>query len=233
MIEVENLTKKFGKNIVVDNITLNIESNSINVLLGPNGAGKSTTIKSIAGLLNFKGKISICGYSNKSLEAKKIFGYVPETPFLYEILTIREHFKFISKAYRLDDNGLKLAYKYAEKLELTEYLDKLGRELSKGMQQKVSICMALMISPKVILFDEPMVGLDPKAIKNLNNIFIDLKKNGVSLFISTHIIDIVEEFWDNAYIMNKGKIALYLKRDQQESTKKLKDTFFDITEGGN
>jgi ABC-2 type transport system ATP-binding protein len=167
MIHIENFTKKYRKQIAVDNISMDIESGDITLLLGPNGAGKSTTVKSIAGLLNYEGKITICNHPNKSLEAKRIFGYIPENPALYDLLTIEEHIHFISKAYDLGSEAIDRANKYLDILELTDQKKKLARELSKGMLQKVSICLALMIDPQVILIDEPMIGLDPKAIENL------------------------------------------------------------------
>jgi ABC-2 type transport system ATP-binding protein len=234
MIVVKNLNKKYGKKSVVEDVSLSIDPSKITLLLGPNGAGKSTTLKSIAGLLNFNGEITICRFQNKSIEAKKVFGYVPETPALYELLSINEHITFIAKAYKLGESAIEKAQYYIEKFELSDHVSKPTRELSKGMQQKVSLCLALMISPKVIMFDEPMVGLDPKAIKNLNEVFSELKKDNISILISTHIIDIVDDIWDKAYIMNNGKIAATLLREESlASGRSLKDTFFQITEGGN
>jgi len=231
MITVENLTKKYGKNKVVEDLTMEVLPGEITILLGPNGAGKSTTIKSIAGLLNFSGKINICGYNNKRVEAKKIFGYIPETPTLYEILSIREHITFIRKAYKLGVEAEKIAYEYVEKFELNDQIKKATSDLSKGMQQKTSIVLALMISPKAVLFDEPMIGLDPRAIETLHDIFLKLKKDNISLLISTHIIDTIEKYWDKALIMNKGKIIGMFKKDDISLTgKSLKEKFFELTE---
>ncbi|HEY9059604.1 MAG TPA: ABC transporter ATP-binding protein [Pseudobacteroides sp.] len=233
MIIVNNLHKKYGQKTVVENISMSIESGKITLLLGPNGAGKSTTLKSIAGLLNFNGNINICGFDNKSLDAKRVFGYIPETPALYDLLNVEEHLRFIAKAYKLDDRAIDIAKNYMDRFELTEHITKPTRELSKGMQQKVSVCLALMTSPKAVMFDEPMVGLDPKAIKSMKEIIISLREKGTSVLISTHIIDIVDDIWDKAYIMNKGKIAACLTREEaMKSGKSLNDTFFEITEGG-
>ena len=231
MLEVKNVTKKYGKILAVDNISFEINKGEIGVLLGPNGAGKSTTIKSIAGLLKFDGTININNYNNKSLEAKKIFGYVPETPALYEALTVWEHLEFISRAYKLDDNWEKDARQMLTSFDLLDKKDMLGKELSKGMQQKVSICCALLINPQVIMFDEPMIGLDPKAIKELKNIFIQLKKNKCVILISTHIIDSVKDLWDKVLIMNKARIILNRTRKEIKSKKEsLEKIFFRVTE---
>lgn len=233
MIHIENLTKKYRKHIAADHVCMDIEPGKITLLLGPNGAGKSTTIKSIAGLLNYEGKITICNYPNKSLEAKRIFGYIPESPTLYDLLTIEEHIQFIAKAYQLGDEGVERANQYLDILELTSQKKKLARELSKGMMQKVSICLALMINPQVILFDEPMVGLEPKAIENLTEILLALKKDQKTILVSTHIIDLFDEIWDKVYIMNQSKIAFSSsKEDLKNQGKNLKEVFFEITGGG-
>ncbi len=231
MLEVKNVTKKYGKILAVDNISFEINKGEIGVLLGPNGAGKSTTIKSIAGLLKFDGTININNYNNKSLEAKKIFGYVPETPALYEALTVWEHLEFISRAYKLDDNWEKDARQMLTSFDLLDKKDMLGKELSKGMQQKLSICCALLINPQVIMFDEPMIGLDPKAIKELKNIFLQLKKKKCVILISTHIIDSVKDLWDKVLIMDKARIILNRTRKEIKSKKEsLEKIFFRVTE---
>ena len=174
MLKVRNLSKRFDKVQAVDNVSFEVEPGEIAVLLGPNGAGKTTTIKSIAGLLRFEGQILINSIKNKEVEAKRVFGYIPESPSFYENLTVWEHLEFIARAYSLrdweDDAGRLLA-----RFEMDDKKDKLGKELSKGMQQKLSICCALLIKPKMVMFDEPMIGLDPTAIKELKSIFVELK----------------------------------------------------------
>jgi ABC-type multidrug transport system, ATPase component len=232
MIEIKNLTKMYKSFKAVDNISFSVRPGEITVLLGPNGAGKSTTIKSIAGLLKYDGEITICGFPNKSSKAKQIFGYIPETPALYDLLTVGEHMEFIARAYNLGDGWKEKADKLLERLELSDKKDKLSRELSKGMMQKVSIVTALMIEPNAVLFDEPLVGLDPKAINEMLEIFKDLKTSGSSALVSTHIIDTINDIWDRAYIMNKGHIVCEtIRQDLKE--KDLKDLFFELTEGGN
>ena len=234
MLEITNLTKSYKKFDAVKNLNLFIEEGEIGVLAGPNGAGKSTTIKSIAGLLRYKGEIKIGGYSNKSIEGKKLFSYVPELPGLFPLLTVREHIHFMARAY-----GIKDYEDYAEELfeifDLSDKTEKFGSELSKGMQQKLSICCALITKPKLILFDEPMIGLDPKAIKKLKDIMLELKLQGVSMLVSTHLLSSVEDLWDRIVIMDKGNIVLSktkkeLENELKDSDETLEDIFFKVTE---
>lgn len=230
MISITNLTKEYKKFKAVDGISLCAKPGEITVLLGPNGAGKSTTIKSIAGLLKFNGDITIWGNQNKTVEAKKIFGYIPETPALYDLLTPWEHAQFIAKAYKLDEGWEEKTKNIFERLEIYDKKDKYVRELSKGMTQKLSISLALLIDPKAVLFDEPLVGLDPKAINEVLKILEELKLQDKSILVSTHIIDTISEVWDRAYIMNKGKIICEISRDQL-GDRDLKSMFFELTEG--
>ncbi len=166
MLEVMELSKKYGKNLAADKVGFTVPDGKTGILLGPNGAGKSTVIKSIAGLLNYKGTVRIQGMDSRTQEAKRQFAYVPELPYMYEALTVREHLEFITRAYGVEVSREELL-ELLEIFELKDKQEKLGGELSKGMMQKVSICCALAIRPRVILLDEPMVGLDPGAIKEL------------------------------------------------------------------
>ena len=200
----------------------------IGILLGPNGAGKSTIIKCITGLLRFTGRIEINGYENTSLEAKRQLGYIPEMPAVYDLLTVEEHLEFIRRAYKVEDEAY--TQQLLERLELEDKKQKLGKELSKGMQQKLSICCALIHKPQVVIFDEPLVGLDPHAIKELKQIFRELKAGGASVLISTHMIDSVEDYWDVANIMMNGRFAATKFNDGSEG-QSLEDLFFAITEG--
>lgn len=229
MIAITNLTKSYKKFKAVDGISLTAKPGEITILLGPNGAGKSTTIKSIAGLLKFEGEISIWGNPNKSIEAKKIFGYIPETPALYDLLTPLEHAEFIAKAYKLENGWEDRLKTIFERLEIYDKQDKYVRELSKGMTQKLSIALALLIDPKAVLFDEPLVGLDPKAINEVLKIFEELKAQGKSVLVSTHIIDTINDVWDRAYIMDNGKIICDITKDDLNG-RDLKTMFFELTE---
>ena len=229
MLKVERVTKRYGKTIANNDISFEVGDGQIAILAGPNGAGKSTIIKSIAGLLRFQGNITLDGYNNKSKEAKQLLGYIPEMPAIYDLLTVEEHLEFIRRAYKMEDDGY--GEKLLERFELLDKKDKLGKELSKGMQQKLSICCALVHKPKIMIFDEPMVGLDPHAIKELKQMFREFKEEGVSVLISTHMLDSVEDYWDIAHIMMNGKFAATMTNDDREDSKRLEQMFFEITEG--
>ena len=229
MLQVNNVTKKYGKLTANRDVSFQIGNGEIAVLLGPNGAGKSTIIKCIAGLLRFDGEILIDGFGNKTLDAKKRLGYVPEMPAIYDMLTVGEHLEFMLRAYKTQDDGT--ADRLLERFELADKKDKLGKELSKGMQQKLSICCALVTHPSVLIFDEPMVGLDPHAIKQLKEVFLELRNSSATVLISTHMIDSVEAYWDKAYIMKDGAfVAERSAADTTEAT--LEELFFSLTEGG-
>lgn len=227
MLDVIGLSKKYGKTLAVDNVSFDIQNGMVGVLIGPNGSGKSTTIKSIAGLLKYNGEIKINNLENKTLDAKKVFGYVPEIPAMFPLLTVREHIIYIMKAYGLEIDNEKID-NLLNRFDLTDKQDKLGDELSKGMMQKVSLCCALIIEPEVIMFDEPMVGLDPKAIKELKVVIKELKERNCTILISTHMLEMVEDVWDMMILMKEGrKIGQYYK--DQMGDKDLEELFFDLT----
>ena len=229
MLEIQELSKSYGKHLAVDRVSFFVPDGQVGILLGPNGAGKSTIIKSIAGLLRYQGRIGIQGMSARTLEAKKIFGYVPEIPAMFDALTVREHVEYIRKAYDSDITEEEVQALF-QRFELADKQEKLGNELSKGMMQKVSICCALIIKPRVILLDEPMVGLDPQAIKELKKIVLELKEQGVTVLISTHMLEMVEELWDVMFVMDQSHIiGSYRKEDVGE--KDLDDLFFEMTGG--
>lgn len=232
MLNVSHLTKKYHRFVANDNLSFMVSDGETAVIAGPNGAGKSTAIKCIAGLLRFEGEIELCGFNNKSIEAKKVLGYVPEIPAPFDLLTVWEHMEFIARAYSLE-NWESRAEELMRRLELTDKRDKLGKELSKGMQQKISICCALLIEPKVVLFDEPLVGLDPHAIKELKAMLAEMKKKGTTIIISTHMLESVEDIWDKVFIMMNGRIeAERTRKFVEESGENLEELFFNITEGG-
>lgn len=232
MLEVLNLTKKYKKLVANDHICFQVCPGEIAILLGPNGAGKSTAVKCIAGLLRFDGDIKICGVPNKTVAAKQQFGYIPEFPAPFDNLTLMEHLEFIGRAYRIK-NWKERAYDLLERMEMTAQEKKLGRELSKGMQQKLNICCALMIQPRVLLLDEPFVGLDPHAIKELKTILTEYKAAGTAILLSTHMIDSVKDLWDKALIMMNGRIvAVRTYAELTANGETLEELFFSITEGG-
>ena len=229
MLEVQGLRKMYGKNLAVDQVSFFVPDGRIGILLGPNGAGKSTIIKSIAGLLRYEGLIRIQGIPSRELAAKRIFGYVPEIPSMFEALSVREHIEYIRMAYRSSITDQEVE-SLLQRFEMTDKADKLGGELSKGMMQKVSILCALAVKPQVILFDEPTVGLDPQAIRELKEVILELKSQGVTVLISTHMLEMVEELWDVMFVMEKGRIkASFRKEDVGD--RDLDDLFFEVTGG--
>lgn len=231
MIIIQNVSKRYGKFLAADNISLTVNPGELTVLLGPNGAGKSTLIKSVCGLLRFSGSVTVGGFDNRTTEAKRLLGYVPEMPVLYPMLTVYEHLEFIAKAYRLQ-NWQPLAEELLRRFELSDKTQKLGKELSKGMQQKVSVCCALLPQPKAVILDEPLVGLDPHGIREIKAMIVNLKQSGCALLISTHMIESMEENWDATYILKSGKVAAVCRRGEMPEGQSLEDMYFAITEGG-
>lgn len=225
MLKTENVTKSFKDVKANKGISFQVGQGEIALLLGLNGAGKSTLIKCICGLLGFEGKITVGGFESGSARAKALIGYVPETPALYDYLTVGEHLEFIERAYKCKNPALK--ERLLELFELSDKRNKLGKELSKGMQQKLSICCALLHEPRLVIFDEPMVGLDPYAIKTLKNIFLELKEKGVTVIISTHILDSVENYWDKAFILSEGELKGEMSSGEGDMT--LEEMFFSVT----
>ena len=227
MLEVKDLTKKYGRTLAADRIGFTVPDAKVGILLGPNGAGKSTVIKSIAGLLRYQGAIRIQGQDSRTLEAKRCFAYVPELPYMYDALTVREHLEFIIRAYGVENAEAGIE-ELLERFELTDKQDKLGNELSKGMMQKVSICCALVIRPRVILLDEPMVGLDPGAIKELKTVLLERRAEGCTILISTHMLEMVKELWDVTFVMDQGHILGTYPREMLGS-EDLEELYFSVT----
>ncbi|MCL2388006.1 MAG: ABC transporter ATP-binding protein, partial [Defluviitaleaceae bacterium] len=187
-----------------------------------------TLIKSVCGLLRFNGQITINGFDNRSNDAKRILGYVPEIAVPYPMLTVNEHMEFISRAYRLE-NWREHADALLSRFDLEDKKNKLGKELSKGMKQKVSICCAMLPHPKAIIFDEPLSGLDPHGIRELQLAIGNLLTEGTSVLVSTHMIDMVESNWDVTFIMKGGKLVRECRRANQTET--LEDIYFSLFEG--
>ncbi len=231
MLNVSHVTKRYGKVTACDDLSFTLENGSVTILLGPNGAGKSTIMKSIIGFLKFEGEITIDGMENKTSEARRRIGYIPELPSLYPNLTVSEHMEFLARAYKLKDYK-DYADELFERFELSDKKKKFGDELSKGMQQKLNICLGLLPKPDVLLLDEPMIGLDPHAIKQLKNLFETMRSEGRTLLISTHIIDSVDMLWDKTIIMQNGQKKADVTREElNEKNMSLEDLFFEVTEG--
>ena len=231
MLQVSHVTKEYGKVLACNDISFELDPGSVTVLLGPNGAGKSTLIKSIIGFLRYQGSITVNGLPNKSSEARRLVGYIPEIPALYPNLTVSEHMEFLARAYRLTDYKER-ANALLERFELADKKKKFGDELSKGMQQKLNICLGLLPQPQILLMDEPMIGLDPHAIKEVKEVFEELRAEGRTLLVSTHIIDSVDMLWDRTLILQNGELKANITRDVLDASgQTLEELFFSVTEG--
>ncbi len=208
VLEVKEITKKFGKTSAINGLSFELEQGTIIGLIGPNGAGKTTTLKCIAGLLKVNsGTIAILGQNIKQSEVRGNVAYIPETPDIYPMLTVWEHLKFISLAFNLKA-WESLAEELIKRFDLIDKKNELCKNLSKGMKQKVSICCNLLHNPQVILVDEPMIGLDPKAIRELKEAFLQMKKDGKTILISTHQLDNVQNLCDGVIVMKKGQVIV-------------------------
>lgn len=231
MLTVSHVTKTYGKNLACNDICFHLDPGGITVLLGPNGAGKSTLLKSIIGFLRYRGEIRVNGLLNKSVEAKKLVGYVPEIPSLYPNLTVSEHMEFLARAYRLTDYKAH-AEELLSRFELDDKKKKFGDELSKGMQQKLNLCLGLLPRPQLLLMDEPMIGLDPHAIKELKKVMEEMRAEGRTVLLSTHMIDSVDMLWDRTLIMQGGELRADVTKAQLDANgERLEELFFAITEG--
>lgn len=209
MITIENLTKYYGKNRAVNNISFTINDNEILGFLGPNGAGKSTTMNMIAGYLPMTaGKVTICGsdISKEPVKAKKNLGYLPEIPPVYPDMRVREYLSFCAGLKRIPAaKKSKEIKRVMEQLRITDVKDKLIKNLSKGYKQRVGFAQALLGNPKFLILDEPTVGLDPNQVAEVRSIIRDLKKEH-SVIFSSHILSEVSAVCDRVVIINKGDI---------------------------
>ena len=231
MLTVDHVTKKYGKVVACDDLSFHLDPGSVTVLLGPNGAGKSTIMKAIIGFLRYDGSITVGGYPNKTTQARRLLGYIPEMPALYPNLTVSEHMEFIARAYRMSGYKERIDA-LLRRYELDDKRRKFGDELSKGMQQKLNICLGLLPDPSMLLLDEPMIGLDPHAIKELKSQIEEMRAQGKTLLVSTHIIDSVDMLWDRTIIMQRGQIRANVTRGELDRDgRTLEELFFAVTEG--
>ncbi|MBU0481206.1 MAG: ABC transporter ATP-binding protein [Proteobacteria bacterium] len=238
MIHVENLTKEFGGYKAVDHVNLSVQSGEIFGFLGPNGAGKTTTIKMLAGLLKpDRGNIFIGG-RDLAIEpqlCKKITGYIPDRPYLYEKLTGDEFLQFIASLYEVSPSRFaKLVPEYLGLFDLSEWRHHLIESYSHGMRQKLIITSAFILEPPLIVVDEPMVGLDPKSARIVKELFRKHARNGGTVFLSTHSLEIAEELCDRIAIIIQGKINNIgnidsLRAEAKMAGSKLEDIFLELT----
>lgn len=210
MLQIKDVTKKFGSFTAVNNLNLHIEAGDFFGFLGQNGAGKTTTIKMISGLYNTtSGTISIGGFDiyKEPIKAKSLIGYIPDQPFIYEKLTGREFLYFSGGLYLIEKNRLKIIInEIIEQLEIGDWVDKRTEEYSQGMKQRITIASALLHDPKLLLVDEPMVGLDPQSAVIVKNILKEKAKKGAAVFMSTHSLNVAEEICTRIGIIKDGNM---------------------------
>ena len=235
MIEIKNVSKTYnGKKKVLKNISFKIESGEIFAFIGHNGAGKTTMIKSIMGILDFEeGDILVDNKSIKEepLECKRIMAYVPDNPDLYENMKAIDFINFICDMYEVsEDIRRENTLKYAKIFEIEDKLNDDISSFSHGMKQKIALIAALAHNPKVLIMDEPFVGLDPKAVYDMKEIMRNMAKDGKTIFFSTHILDVAEKLCDRVAIIKDGTIVKVGKMKDIKGDESLEQVFLELGE---
>lgn len=232
MLKISNLTKVYGEKKAVDNLSLEINSGEIYGFIGHNGAGKTTTIKSIVGILNFdEGEILIDGKSIKEnpLECKKNMAYIPDNPDLYEYMTGIQYLNFVGDIYEVPgDVRQNKIHEYATEFEIIDDLATNIGSYSHGMKQKLAIIAALIHDPKLIIMDEPFVGLDPKASHIVKDIMRKICDNGGAIFFSTHVLEVAEKLCDKIAIIKDGKLIISGTMEEVKGNKSLESVFLEL-----
>lgn len=233
MLKIENLTKTYkGGKRAVDSLSLEVCAGDIYGFIGHNGAGKTTTLKCVAGILDFDGgEIFVDGKSVKSepIECKKQMAYIPDNPDLYDYLTGIQYLNFIADVYGVSatERTAKIK-KYADEFELTAWLGDLISAYSHGMRQKLAIISALIHSPKLLILDEPFVGLDPKASVKLKSLMRERCEEGGAIFFSTHVLEVAEKLCNKIAIIKDGKLIAAGKTDELTDGKSLESVFMEV-----
>jgi ABC-2 type transport system ATP-binding protein len=238
MIQLVNLSKQYGKLAAVDQLDLTVPAGEIFGFLGPNGAGKTTTIRVMMGILKAtSGQVLLDGHDvvTDAQNAKAIAGFIPDRPFIYEKLSGGEFLQFVGKLHRIEPQ--KLEQRIAELLahmELSAWKDELVESYSHGMKQRLVVCAALIHEPRILIIDEPMVGMDPRGARTLKDLFSTLAKNGVTIFLSTHSISVAEEICHRIGIIQKGRLVACgtmaeLHRQAAGTHGNLESVFLDLT----
>ncbi len=234
MIEIKNLTKKYGSFVAVDQLNLTIKDGDIYAFIGHNGAGKTTTIKSIVGILDFEeGDILINNISveKEPLLCKKQMAYIPDNPDLYEHLKGIDYIHFVCDMYQVPkEKRIDLINKYAMLFDIKEYLGNEISSYSHGMKQKIAIISALVHEPKVLILDEPFVGLDPVSTHHLKEEMKRLASEGITIFFSTHVLDVAEKLCNKIAIIKKGKLVYEGNMVEATKDKSLEDVFMELEE---
>ncbi|ARJ24469.1 ABC transporter ATP-binding protein [Bacillus sp. ISL-8] len=213
MLEIINFSKTYkGGKKAVDQLNITVQAGDIFGFIGHNGAGKSTTIKSLVGVIDFEeGEIFVDGYSVKKdpIACKRVMAYIPDNPDLYEQLTGIQYLNFVADVFKVSAKDREeQIQKYGDAFEITPYLGDLISSYSHGMKQKVAIISAVLHKPKLLVLDEPFVGLDPKAAVVLKGIMKELCEKGSAIFFSTHVLDVAEKLCNKIAMINRGKLAL-------------------------
>lgn len=237
VIELHEVTKRYGDFTAVQQLSLEIREGELFAFLGPNGAGKTTTIKMIAGLLVADGgDIRVCGYAmgRDGRQAKAQMSYVPDQPFLYEKLTGREFLEFVGRMYGLAPAAIKARSRaMIERLEMGSFLDQLTESYSHGMKQRTVLAAALLHEPKLLVIDEPMVGLDPRTVRTVKEIMWEMIARGCTVFMSTHTLEVAEAVADRIGIIHRGKLTacgtLEELRAHASRDESLEDIFLRLT----
>ena len=232
MIEIKNVTKKYGNNTAISNISFNVNDGEIFAFIGHNGAGKTTLIKSIVGIHDFdSGDILINGKSikNNPVECKKEMAFVPDNPELYENMKAIDFINFICDMYEVDyDTRKKNISKYAKLFEIENNLNDTINSFSHGMKQKIALISALAHNPKILIMDEPFVGLDPKAVFDVKEIMNEMIKDGKIIFFSTHILDVAEKLCSRVAIIKKGELIKVGNMAEIKGDKSLEKVFLEL-----
>lgn len=234
MLRIEHLTKKYGEKKAVDDLSLHIEKGEIYGFIGHNGAGKTTTIKSVVGILDFdEGEIYIDGKSVKkdSIECKKNIAYIPDNPDLYEFMTGVQYLNFISDIFGVEEKDRKERIeKYAESFGIKDDLASTISSYSHGMKQKLAVISALVHEPKLIIMDEPFVGLDPIASHLLKEIMRERCNAGGAIFFSTHVLEVAEKLCDKIAIIKGGKLVKSGTMEEVKGDSSLESVFLELEE---
>ena len=232
MIEIKNVTKKYGNKVALKDFSFDVNDGEIFAFSGHNGAGKTTLIKSIVGIHDFdNGDILINGKSikNNAIECKKEMAYVPDNPELYEGMKAIDFINFICDMYEVPQNiREKNITKYAKLFEIEDNLNDTIDSFSHGMKQKIAIIAALSHDPKVLIMDEPFVGLDPKAVFDIKEIMKEMIKDGKIIFFSTHILDVAEKLCSRVAIIKKGELLKVGNMKEVKGDKSLEKVFLDL-----
>ena len=234
MLLIDRYTKLYGKKVAVDNLSLHIKPGEIYGFIGHNGAGKTTTLKACAGILNFEyGNILIDGISikEKPMECKKKIAYIPDNPDLYGFLTGAAYLNFIADIYKVPlEIRNKRIEDFADKYGIIDDLGMPINSYSHGMRQKIAIISALIHEPKLILMDEPFVGLDPKASLTLKNQMREICDNGGAIFFSTHVLEVAEKLCDKVAVIKDGRLIASGTMAEVKGNLSLEDAFLELEE---